>query len=169
MEKLLLHKPLHKPLQKLLQMWLQRLFCCGGVVCLCLLFGMTGLSGQSDGKFLLLGQSDGKCMLSGQDGLMGVWLTAKKDSKIEIVRNSDGTFSGKVIWTAPGVRNFVGVPVLRGVTYVPDSNSYTCPWIYDPKMGVTASGVANVSNDTLYIKAHKGFLSMTEFFTRVKP
>lgn len=104
-----------------------------------------------------------------QDELTGVWLTAKRDSKIEIVRNGDGTFSGKVIWTTPQSRNFVGVPVLKGVTYNKGADSYTCPWIYDPKLGVIASGVANVSNDTLYIRAHKGFLSKKEFFTRVKP
>ena len=103
------------------------------------------------------------------DQLVGVWLTAKRDSRIGIVRGADGTFSGKVVWVAPGVRNFVGVPVLRGVTYNKGADSYSCPWVYDPKMGVTASGVANVSHDTLYIRAHKGFLSKTEIFTRVKP
>ena len=123
---------------------------CGGVVLLCLLLGGERLSGQSE-------------------QLVGVWLTAKRDSRIGIVRGADGTFSGKVVWVAPGVRNFVGVPVLRGVTYNKGTNSYSCPWIYDPKMGISASGVANVSHDTLYIRAHKGFLSKTEFFTRVKP
>lgn len=123
---------------------------CGGVVLLCLLLGGERLSGQSE-------------------QLVGVWLTAKRDSRIGIVRGADGTFSGKVVWVAPGVRNFVGVPVLSGVTYNKGTNSYSCPWIYDPKMGISASGVANVSHDTLYIRAHKGFLSKTEFFTRVKP
>ena len=134
---------------------LKALFC-GGAVLLCLLLGGERLLGQSG---------------AGVDGdqLVGVWLTAKRDSRIGIVRGADGTFSGKVVWVAPGVRNFVGVPVLRGVTYNKGADSYSCPWVYDPKMGVTASGVANVSHDTLYIRAHKGFLSKTEIFTRVKP
>ena len=157
---------------------------CGGAVLLCLLLGGEKLSGQSEASEVsevseaqsevseaqTMAQSEAQGG-SGVDGrqLVGVWLTAKRDSRIGIVRGADGTFSGKVVWVAPGVRNFVGVPVLRGVTYNKGTNSYSCPWVYDPKMGVTASGVANVSHDTLYIRAHKGFLSKTEFFTRVKP
>ena len=107
-------------------------------------------------------------MSTAGEQLAGVWLTAKRDSQIQIVENTDGTFSGKIIWTAPNVRSYVGVQVLKGVVYNKGADSYTCPWVYDPKMGVTASGVANISHDTLYIRAHKGFLSKTEFFTRVK-
>ncbi|MBR4882746.1 MAG: DUF2147 domain-containing protein [Bacteroidales bacterium] len=154
---------------------LKALFC-GGIVLLCLLLGEERLSGQVAGKESAGKESAGKesagkgSVGKGSVGeqLVGVWLTAKRDSRIGIVRSDDGTFSGKVVWVAPGVRNFVGVPVLRGVTYNKGTDSYSCPWVYDPKMGVTASGVANVSHDTLYIRAHKGFLSKTEFFTRVK-
>ena len=154
---------------------LKALFC-GGAVLLCLLLGGERLSGQVDGRESVGKESAGKESVgresvgkgSAGEQLVGVWLTAKRDSRIGIVRGNDGTFSGKVVWVAPGVRNFVGVPVLRGVTYNKGTDSYSCPWVYDPKMGVTASGVANVSHDTLYIRAHKGFLSKTEFFTRVK-
>ena len=149
---------------------LKALFC-GGIVLLCLLLGEERLSGQVAGKESAGKESAGKGSVgkgSVGEQLVGVWLTAKRDSRIGIVRSDDGTFSGKVVWVAPGVRNFVGVPVLRGVTYNKGTDSYSCPWVYDPKMGVTASGVANVSHDTLYIRAHKGFLSKTEFFTRVK-
>lgn len=106
---------------------------------------------------------------SGYKKITGVWLTSKKDSKVEITYNgSTGTYSGKLIWVASPNEKFTGEQILKNVTYQKSSGKFICPWIYDPRLNVTASGTATVSGDTLYIKAHKGFLSKTEIFTRVQ-
>ena len=103
------------------------------------------------------------------DGIDGIWLTQKKDSKVEILYNGDdGTYSGKIIWAAEPYGNFEGEQIMKGITYRKDSDTYACPWIYDPKMGVTASGTIRISGDTLYLKARKGIFTKNEIFTRVK-
>ena len=105
---------------------------------------------------------------SGYKKLTGVWLTSKKDSKVEITYNAtNGTYSGKLIWVASPNEELTGEQILKNVTYQKSSGKFICPWIYDPRLDVTATGVATVSGDTLYIKARKGFISKTEVFTRV--
>ena len=105
---------------------------------------------------------------NGYKKLTGVWLTSKKDSKVEITYNAtNGTYSGKLIWVASPNQELTGEQILKNVTYQKSSGNFVCPWIYDPRLGVTATGIARVSGDTLYIKARKGFISKTEIFTRV--
>ena len=57
--------------------------------------------------------------------------------------------------------------ILKDVTYNPDSDNFDCPWVYDPKLKIAARATARVTNDTLYLKARKGIVSMNEMFTRV--
>ena len=105
---------------------------------------------------------------SGYKKLIGVWLTSKKDSKVEITYNpSNGTYSGKLVWVASPNEKLTGEQILKNVTYQKSSGNFICPWIYDPRLNVQATGIATVSGDTLYIKARKGFISKTEIFTRV--
>lgn len=108
-----------------------------------------------------------KC--SGGDAIVGVWLTQKQDSKVEIVKDKGGTYSGKLIWVAPPNQKLTGTAILKGVVYQPQSRNYNCPWVFDPKINVMARAVANISNDTLYLNARKGFFTKSEFFTRVGP
>jgi uncharacterized protein (DUF2147 family) len=102
------------------------------------------------------------------DDISGIWLTQKKDSRIEITRNPDGSYTGKIVWAEPPHQDYVGTTVMKGVEYDSGLSKYTCPWIYDPRIGVTAHGTITVNGDTLNVKAYKGILSKMETFTRVK-
>lgn len=98
--------------------------------------------------------------------IIGVWLTEKGDSKVQITKMSDGTFQGKLVWVQAPNEKFTGMEILKDVTYIPESGSYSCPWVYDPKLDVSARATARVSNDTLYLKAKKGIITMNELFIR---
>lgn len=102
------------------------------------------------------------------DNISGIWLTQKQDSRIEISRNPDGSYSGKIIWAESPHQNYVGMLVMKDVKYDPQNNTYSCPWIYDPRLNVTAHGKMTISGDTLNVKASKGILTKDEIFTRVQ-
>ncbi len=104
------------------------------------------------------------------DDIAGIWLTQKQDSKIEITRNQNGTYSGKIIWAQAPHQSYEGTPVMRDVEYDKETGSYTCPWIYDPRMKIEAHAMITLSDggDTMTVRASKGFLSKTEIFTRTK-
>lgn len=102
------------------------------------------------------------------DDISGIWLTQKEDSKIEITRNPDGTYSGKIIWAQAPHQNYEGIVVMKGVAYNDSTGCYTCPWIYDPRMNIAAHAKITISGDTMNVKATKGILNKTEIFTRSK-
>ncbi len=99
-----------------------------------------------------------------EENIIGVWETQKGDSKIEIYRTPDGTFSGKIIWAQAPHESYVGTTVMRGVEY--KDGAYTCPWIYDPRMGITAHAKITLSGDTMNVRATKGIISKQEVFIR---
>lgn len=99
-----------------------------------------------------------------EESILGVWETQKGDSKIEIYRTPDGTFSGKIIWAQPPHQSYVGTTVMKGVEY--KDGSYNCPWIYDPRMNITAHARITLSGDTMNVKASKGIISKQEVFIR---
>ena len=104
---------------------------------------------------------------NGDNSIEGIWLTRKGDSKIQIKYNAaDKTYSGKLIWVVGPYKEFTGEQILKDITYRKDSDSFDCPWIYDPRLGITASGTATVSGDTLYLKARKGVFTKSEIFTK---
>ena len=107
--------------------------------------------------FFILGFA---CFYEGTDeAIEGIWLTQKKDSKIEITSAPDGTFSAQLVWAEAPYSNLVGKQVMKGVVYDNASGKFNCPWIYDPKLDITAKGTARVSGDTLYITARKGIFT----------
>ena len=103
-----------------------------------------------------------------EDDIAGVWMTQKQDSKIEISRNPDGTYSGKIIWAQAPHQSYEGTEVMKGVVYDSDADCYTCPWIYDPRMGIAAHAKITLSGDTMDVKASKGIINKTEVFTRIR-
>ena len=58
--------------------------------------------------------------------------------------------------------------IRTAIKYDPQNNTYSCPWIYDPRLNVTAHGKMTISGDTLNVKASKGILTKDEIFTRVQ-
>ena len=101
--------------------------------------------------------------------LIGVWLSAKKDTKIQISQNPDGTYQGVIIWVEPQYEQYNGQQVMRGVTYNPENNDYYCPWIYSPRLNMAAHATFTLEDDGSLLKAKvdKLFISMDEDFTRV--
>lgn len=102
------------------------------------------------------------------NNIVGVWITNKQDSKIKIVKNTDGTFSGKIIWAQIPHEDFEGIEIIKGMIYNADDNTYSCPWLYDPKMKVTARAIVSIEGNLLNLKARKGIITVKEVFTRVK-
>lgn len=96
----------------------------------------------------------------------GVWITQKRDSKIEISMEQDSSYSGKLVWVAAPYKEFTGKYILKGIKYNKSTGNFTCPWIYDPKLNVTAKGTARISGDTLYLQAHKGIFTKNEIFLK---
>ena len=105
---------------------------------------------------------------SAADDITGIWETQKRDSKIEITRNPDGTYSGKIIWAQAPHQSYEGTEVMKGVKYNDDTGCYTCPWIYDPRLNLAAHARISLNGDTMNIKATKGILNKTEIFTRIR-
>ncbi|MFT4203921.1 MAG: DUF2147 domain-containing protein [Chitinophagaceae bacterium] len=85
----------------------------------------------------------------------GYWLNEEKEGKVEIYKNPDGKYYGKLVWLKEPKRNgkpkldinnkdeklrtdpLVGLVILKG--FSKDGNIYTGGTIYDPKNGKTYS------------------------------
>lgn len=103
----------------------------------------------------------------GADGdIAGIWMTQKQDSKIEISKSPDGTYTGKIIWAEAPHESFVGTVVMKGVKYDPGKGDYICPWIYDPRINVTAHAYITLNDSVMKVKACKGFITKQEMFVR---
>ncbi len=113
-----------------------------------------------------------------EDNIIGIWLTQNKDSKIEIVKNNDGTFSGKIIWLkkpyeADGKpklddenpeeqlrnRKILGLEILRDFKYDQDEEEWNSGTIYDPNSGsIYKCYMWFDDNDSiLHVKGYIGF------------
>lgn len=99
--------------------------------------------------------------------IVGIWMTEKGDSKIEIYEQN-GVFFGKIIWTLPQFEKYVGKDVMKDVTYNDTQNSYSCPWICSPRLNITAHAVITVNGDILKAKVTKGIIVTHQIFTRLK-
>jgi uncharacterized protein (DUF2147 family) len=87
-----------------------------------------------------------------REGILGTWLTAGGESKVEIYRCDNVTYCGKIIWLRDPLkegkpvtddknpedslksRPVLGLQILRGFTYAGDS-LWSGGKIYDPKSG----------------------------------
>jgi len=87
------------------------------------------------------------------EDVLGLWLTAKSESKIEIFKSDSVTYAGRIVWLKepndedgkPKVdkknsedslktRPVLGLMIMRGFTYDGD-NEWSGGKIYDPKSG----------------------------------
>lgn len=120
--------------------------------------------------FLLSGAlaARGERVLFPPDDVVGIWLTQKQDSQVEIFKNPDGSLSGKIVWAKSPNEKFEGIEVMRGMTYNTKDNNYICPWIYTPRLNMAARAVLSLEGDVLNIKVSKGMVTMHQVFTRVK-
>ncbi len=107
------------------------------------------------------------------DRLEGLWYNDIKSAKIQITRNSDGKFYGKVVWLKEPLKNGkpkvdelnedpklrtrprLGLPVLNG--FVKDGEEkYDDGTIYDPNNGKTYSCKITYKGNTLDIRGYIG-------------
>ena len=119
------------------------------------------------------------------DALCGVWLTAKKNAKIEIKKLPDGTFEGTVIWgnpepgedsldtknPDPTLRNRprLGLTILRGFKY-DDDNEWRGGKIYDPQDGNDYKCILSLEKENLLnVRGYIGIslFGRSEKWTRV--
>jgi uncharacterized protein (DUF2147 family) len=97
--------------------------------------------------------------------VLGIWLTAEKDSKIEIYSCDSVTFCGKIVWLRDPLKNgkpvvddknpedtlrtrpVMGLELLRGFTYAGDG-VWSGGKIYDPKSGNDYSAKMTLADST---------------------
>ena len=103
----------------------------------------------------------------------GVWLTDKKDAKIQIYKANDGKFYGKIVWLKDGFKNgkakldennpkqnlqkqpLIGLIILKG--FDKEDEKYSEGTIYDPENGKTYDCKMNNKGKTLSIRGYIGF------------
>ncbi len=125
------------------------------ILALILLFPVTALFGQAE-------------------RVVGIWLTADKDSQVEIFKKANNQYYGKVVWLdeplneqgRPKVDDknpdrsmhttpIMGLELLKGFTYNASKNEWSGGTIYDPKNGRTYSAYMRLDgNNKLVIKGY---------------
>ncbi|MGI4020653.1 MAG: DUF2147 domain-containing protein [Janthinobacterium lividum] len=121
------------------------------------------------------------------DKVIGVWLTAEKDGKIEIYK-AGSKYNGKIVWgkdlyEANGKtltkdaknpdanyknRPLLNADILTGFVYL--NNEWTEGKIYDPKSGKTYSATMKLKGNTLALRGYIGvsMFGRTTSWERVK-
>lgn len=128
--------------------------------------------------------------LMANDKIVGIWLTQNSDSKVEIYKNGNGSYSGKIIWLKEPQENgevridknnpkedmrnrrLIGLIILDGVKYDVSDKEWNNGTIYDPKSGNTYKCYMwfDGSDQKLNVKGNIGFSIMgrTVTWTRVQ-
>lgn len=120
------------------------------------------------------------------DGIVGEWLTEKKDGKVRFARQKDGTYWGILTWSADATekdgsprkdaknpdakmrdRSIIGIVLVWDLRF--KDGSYEGGHVYDPDSGKTYNLEAKVQSDgRLKIRGYAGLslLGATEIWTR---
>ena len=128
-------------------------------------------------------------LFSQSDDICGVWLEEKKQSHIEIYKNLENNYEGKIIWLAEPIdengeikkdkenpnkdlrtRNIIGLVIIKNLEYL-ENNKWANGNIYDARSGKTYSLHANLENkNTQFMRGYLGFsfIGKTTTWTRVK-
>jgi uncharacterized protein (DUF2147 family) len=121
-----------------------------------------------------------------QDAIVGVWLTEKQDSKIEITKTGAG-YAGKVVWLKEPLRDghpvhdaknpdaalrerpILNLEILSGFVY--DGNgTWVRGSVYSPQSGRSFPGeLSLLRNDRLNIKVKDGIFFKHVAWTRASP
>lgn len=137
--------------------------------------------------FSLLGICSGIAQTrASEDAIVGIWLTEKQDSKIEITKNGSA-YAGKVVWLKEPAREgkpirdaknpnaamrdrpILNLEILSGFTY--DGNgTWVHGSVYSPQTGRSFPGeLSLVRGDRLDIKVKDGIFFKHVTWTRVSP
>ncbi|MEZ5003563.1 MAG: DUF2147 domain-containing protein [Chitinophagales bacterium] len=121
------------------------------------------------------------------DTVMGIWLVPEKDSKVEIYKEEDGTYSGKIVWLQEpndsdgnpikdtenkdkllAERKIFGMKIIEGFAYNSETDQWEGGLIYNPRNGKTYSCFMKLMEDgKLFLRGHiKGikFLGKTMYW-----
>ncbi|MGN6648270.1 MAG: DUF2147 domain-containing protein [Cytophaga sp.] len=121
------------------------------------------------------------------DKILGTWLSADKKAHVEIYKNTNGAYYGKIIWLAEPNDPATGKPkvdaknpdaskrnnpLLGSLTFINftyKDGEYTGGKIYDCRDGKTYTGKLWLNTDgTLSMRGYIGIFYSTETWTRIK-
>jgi uncharacterized protein (DUF2147 family) len=106
------------------------------------------------------------------DKIEGLWFNDVKDAKIQIWKNNDGRYYGKIVWLKEPLKNgkpkvdeknpsakmqaqpIVGLVILK--SFEKDGDTYTDGTIYDPQNGKTYDCKMTYKGKTLSIRGYIG-------------
>lgn len=121
---------------------------------------------------------------AGEDDILGVWIDDKEEAKTEFVKNADGSFIAKLVWTIKAddgkelkdrknpdrsLRDnpLIGTVVMKDVTYDSDKARWEMPWAYDPSWGMVGSGYIRLNDEgQLEVKGSKWGITVTRKLTK---
>ena len=128
-------------------------------------------------------------LFSQSDDICGVWLEEEKQSHIEIYKNLENNYEGRIIWLAEPIdengeikkdkenpnkdlrtRNISGLVIIKNLEYL-ENNKWENGNIYDARSGKTYSLNANLEDkNTLFMRGYLGFsfIGKTTTWTRIK-
>ncbi len=123
-----------------------------------------------------------------ENDICGTWIEKKKQSHIEIYKNDNNLYEGKIVWLAQPLdengqikkdkenpiislrnENLQGLTIIKNLEYL-DNNEWSNGTIYDARSGKTYSLNAHLKNkNTLFMRGYIGFsfIGRTTTWTRV--
>lgn len=127
-----------------------------------------------------------------EDVIIGLWMVPEKDAKVEITRDEDGKFHGKIVWLLEpdnengqprkdihnkdaelAKRGLIGLNVVSGFVFDEDEQKWVDGEVYNSRNGKTYAGFIKMEEDgTLFLRGHvKGlkFLGKTNIWERIEP
>ena len=131
------------------------------------------------------------CILIGQNHnlICGTWIEEEKKSHIEIYKNTDGVYEGKIVWLAePKDENGIikldkknpdkqqqnqpinGLIIIKNLSFIKE-NKWANGTIYDARSGKTYNLNATLENkNTLFLRGYFGFslIGKTTTWKRIK-
>ena len=103
------------------------------------------------------------------DDIVGEWLNADKDRKIQFTRAGNGTYNAKISWLkkANDEEYKMDMVVIKGLTF--KNGEYGGGQAYSPGNGGWVKATAKLKDiNTLNVTGYKYFLSKTRSYTRLK-
>lgn len=108
-----------------------------------------------------------------QKGPVGLWLTKKKDAKVEIVQQRNKRIEGKIVWVKSLIdkdQKHIGVVILRNFILNKNGKEYDGKILHTGQNKFYSGIVYNKNEKTLSVKGYirAPILGTMETWTRVK-